>query len=169
MLGSSSLIHAKGSAVNGSIAVEGNKKLRNVIIYLQPDNPGSHHPKSRTHKVSQKGRAFNPSLLVIADGDLVQWLNDEDKEIDHNIYSLSKIQTFDLGLGNKGSVLEKGFDSSGRLNYFCSVHKTMEGKLVVLPTRYYTVLKKPGNFILPDIPPGKWKLKAVVFHRRYKA
>ncbi len=84
-------------------------------------------------------------------------------------FSLSKIQTFDLGLGNKGSVLEHGFGSSGRLNYFCSVHKTMEGKLVVLPTRYFTVLKKPGNFILPDVPPGKWKLKAVVFHRRYKA
>ena len=162
-------VKASSQHLKGKVNVEGGKALKDIIVFLEPVGGAIPPHSPQKYKVSQKGRKFLPSFLVIIQGDTVQYLNDEDREIDHNIYSLSKIQTFDLGLGDKGSVLEHGFGSPGRLNYFCSVHKTMEGKLVVLPTRYFTVLKKPGNFILPGIPPGKWKLKAVVFHRRYKA
>jgi hypothetical protein len=45
----------------------------------------------------------------------------------------------------------------------------MEGRLVVLPSRFYTILKKPGSFILPDVPPGDWDIKTIVFHRRFKS
>ena len=153
----------------GSVEVEGNKPLRSLIVYLEPDDPGQVSRSPRKHRVSQKGRKFNPVLLVIGQGDKVQWLNDEDRDIDHNVYSLNKLEPFDLGLHERGSTLELSVNKVGRLNYFCSVHKLMEGRLVVLPSSYFAVLEEPGSFMIPDVPLGEWTLKAVVFHRRYKS
>ncbi|MZH02516.1 MAG: hypothetical protein F3745_03710 [Nitrospinae bacterium] len=154
--------------ISGEVKVEGNKGLKNLIVYLEPAETSNTRLKPVVHKVMQKGRRFSPDLLVVSPGDKIQFLNDEDREIDHNIYSLSKLKNFDLGLGEKGSVLEVTVDKSGSGNFYCSVHKLMEGRLVSLNTRHYVVLEKPGSFILPNIPPGKWTVKMYVSHRRYK-
>lgn len=161
--------HCQSHNLLGTVEVEGNKQLRNLIVYLAPQQVAQRGSSSRDHRVSQKGRHFKPGLLVITRGDKVQWLNDEDREIDHNVYSLSKVKSFDLGLHERGSTIEVTFNQVGRLNYFCSVHKRMEGRVVVLPTRHFAVLDKPGSFIIPDVPQGKWVLKTVVLHRRYKS
>lgn len=105
---------------------------------------------------------------MVSPGDKIQFLNDEDREIDHNIYSLSKFKNFDSGLGERGSVLEVSIDNIGSGNFYCSVHRLMEGRMVSINTRYFAILEKPGNFILPNVPPGKWVVKVIVFHKRYK-
>ena len=161
-----SLAHAHH--LNGKIEVEGGKNLKNLIIYLEPADSSKLKLKPKLHKIMQKGRQFNPDLLVVSPGDKVQFLNDEDREIDHNIYSLSRLKNFDLGLGERGSVLDVTIDKIGSGNFYCSVHKLMEGRMISLNTRYFTVLEKPGNFILPNIPSGDWVVKVFVFHRRYK-
>ncbi len=40
--------------------------------------------------------------------------------------------------------------------------------MISLNTRYFTILERPGKFILPNIPAGDWVVKVFVFHRRYK-
>lgn len=163
------LINAETRAetLRGTVEVEGRKALKNLIVYLAPETPGQVIVSPLNHQVSQKGRAFNPDLLVIVPGDTIQWLNDEDREIDHNVYSLNKVKTFDLGLHERGSIMELTVNKVARMTYFCSVHKRMEGRLIVLPSRYFTILEKPGTFIIPNVPRGNWTLQAVVFHRRY--
>ncbi len=112
-----------------------------------------------------------PPVTIINQGDQVIWINDENKEIDHNIYSLSPLNRFDLGLGEAGSRLGQHFHKTGMLNYYCSVHKTMEGQLVILPSKYFFYSEHPSNFSIQanDIPNGQWELNAIVFHKRYKA
>ncbi len=153
--------------LRGIVEVEGHKALKNLIVYLAPETPKQVVVSPLHHQVSQKGRTFNPDLVVMVPGDTIQWLNDEDREIDHNVYSLNKVKTFDLGLHERGSIMELTVNKIARLTYFCSVHKRMEGRLIVLPSRYFTVLETPGTFILPNVPRGNWTLRAVVFHRRY--
>ncbi len=155
--------------ISGEVKVEGDKNLKNLIVYLEPADSSKTQYEPVVHKIMQKGRRFSPDLIVVSPGDKVQFLNDEDREIDHNIYSLSKLKSFDLGLGEKGSVLEVSVDKNGSGNFYCSVHKLMEGRLVSLNTRHFVVLEKPGSFILPNIPPGKWIVKMFVSHRRYKS
>lgn len=159
---------AEAHHISGEVKVEGDKNLKNLIVYLEPEGPSTTQYEPVVHKIMQKGRRFSPDLIVVSPGDKVQFLNDEDREIDHNIYSLSKLKNFDLGLGEKGSVLEVKVDKNGSGNFYCSVHKLMEGRLVSLNTRHFVVLEKPGSFILPNIPPGKWIVKMFVSHRRYK-
>ena len=153
--------------VRGQVVVEGHKALKNLVVYLEPETPKQGITSSLSHQVSQKGRNFKPDLLVIVAGDKVQWLNDEDREVDHNVYSLNRTKSFDLGLHERGSIMELTLDNVGHLTYFCSVHKRMGGRLIVLPSRYFTVLEKPGTFIIPNVPRGDWTLHVVVLHRRY--
>jgi plastocyanin len=159
---------AEAHHISGEVKVEEDKNLKNLIVYLEPAEPSKDQPDPVVHKIMQKGRRFSPDLIVVSPGDKVQFLNDEDREIDHNIYSLSKLKNFDLGLGEKGSVLEVAIVKNGSGNFYCSVHKLMEGRLVSLSTRHFVVLEKPGSFILPNVPPGNWIVKMYVSHRRYK-
>ena len=154
-------------SISGHIEADAKNRAQKIIVYLQAQSDADHR-QSETHQVSQKDTRFKPPLTVVTVGDSVQWINNESKEIDHNIYSLSENNRFDLGLGAKNSKLEQVFKQVGEVNYYCSVHKSMEGKVVVLPSRYYQILEKPGDFKFDDIPQGKWLLKAIVFHRRYK-
>ena len=59
--------------------------------------------------------------------------NDEEREIDHNVYSLSEGNKFDIGLAPRGESDLVQFDSPGIVKFFCSVHKNMEGTIVVVP------------------------------------
>ena len=153
--------------ISGNISVEGNKSLSKIIVYLENKSEIISSPPS-THVVNQKRLRFSPNMKIVVKGDLVQFLNSENRQIDHNVYSLSETKSFDLGLGEKGSTLETTFNKPGVLNYYCSVHKLMEGRMVILPTSYYTKLNKPGAFKIKDVPSGEWNLKAILFHRRYK-
>lgn len=149
--------------------VEAPAQVKQLVVYLQAEGAMKPNPAQKIQVVSQKDTTFHSPLTVIAAGDKVQWSNDESKEIDHNIFSLSPLTSFDLGLGEKGSKLEQAFKNTGVVNYYCSVHKNMEGKIIILPDRYYQVLDRPGDFVIDNLPEGNWTLNAVVLHLRYIA
>jgi plastocyanin len=149
--------------------VDAPAQVKQLVVYLQSEGSIKLNQAQKIHVVSQKETGFHSPLTVIVAGDKVQWSNDESKEIDHNIFSLSSLTSFDLGLGEKGSKLEQAFKNTGVVNYYCSVHKNMEGKIIILPNRYYQVLDQPGDFLIDNLPEGNWTLNAVVLHLRYKA
>jgi len=149
--------------------VQAPKRVKKVIVYLKREKPAKQNEPVQKHLVSQKDTHFKPALWIISEGDSIEWANNETKEIDHNIFSLNALNRFDLGLGAKGSKLAQSFSKSGVLNYYCSIHKEMEGKIIILPSRYYQLLDKPTHFKIKNLPEGKWILDAVVLHRRYKA
>ncbi len=149
--------------------VDAPPQVKQLVVYLQAEGAIKSNPSQKIQVVSQKETGFHSPLTVITAGDKVQWSNDESKEIDHNIFSLSPLTSFDLGLGEKGSKLEQTFKNAGVINYYCSVHKNMEGKIIILPDRYYQVLEQPGDFLIDNLPEGNWTLNAVVLHLRYKA
>ncbi|MDQ7089997.1 MAG: hypothetical protein Q9M50_05060 [Methylococcales bacterium] len=148
--------------------IEAPARVKKLIIYLTHESSIQKNKTPIVHHVSQKNTRFSEPLLIVRSGDTIEWLNNEAKEIDHNIFSLSPLNRFDLGLGVKGSTLSHVFKKTGVLNYYCSVHKEMEGKIVILPSRHYQLLTQPGHFKIDNIPEGQWTLKVIVFHRRYQ-
>jgi len=161
-------VTALAASVSGEIKVDGGKKLKNIIVFLEPANKKGPNAVKK-YKVTQKGRVFDPAVTVVIAGSEVIFINDEEREIDHNIYSLSRTRKFDVGLVSKGSELVVDFPKPGIVKYYCSVHKNMEGTIIVVPSQFYTLLDKPGTFILENVPEGEWKLNAAVSHRRYSA
>ncbi len=157
----------RAADVTGTLSINGKKTLKNLVIYLQGKVKGATQ-KTRT-KVVQKSQVFKPGLSVIVQGGTVVFVNDESQDIDHNVYSLSKTKKFDLGLLSKQTKTPISFEKPGVVKYYCSIHKNMEGTIVVVQSPYYTLLDKPGAFVIKNVPPGIWTAKTIISHKRYKA
>ena len=144
--------------ISGKVVVVGKKKLRDLVVYLEPAGGGAAPPKS-THEITQRDRVFLPGLIVSVAGDQVNFFNNEEKNIDHNVYSLSKTGPFDVGLLQKGESVMVSFKRPGRVRYFCSVHKNMEGSIVVVPSPHFRHLARAGPFTIKGVPAGRWVAK----------
>jgi plastocyanin len=153
--------------VSGHVQVEGNKALSNIIVYLESPNGTRTVQAHAKQRVSQKGHEFAPHRVVLVQGGEVAFVNDEEKEIDHNVFSLSDVRQFDIGLAERGSVKKVTFPEAGEVKYYCSVHKNMEGVVVVVPTLYFAHVDDSGGFRIENVLPGDWVIKAYVAHHRY--
>ena len=119
-----------------------------------------------TKRVAQEGAVFSPHVLPIMAGTTVEWPNND--RIYHNVFSMSDAKQFDLGL-YKGNPPEKRvrFDRPGRVDVFCSIHTSMNCTVLVLQNPYFATTDERGNFRIPNVPPGTYKLKA--WHERLPA
>jgi plastocyanin len=79
------------------------------------------------HVVSQSGKAFSVAALKAKVGDTISFRN-EDPFV-HNIFSLSDVQSFDLGTFAKGELRQVKLGTPGKIEVECAVHPEM--KLVV--------------------------------------
>ena len=79
------------------------------------------------HVVSQNAKAFSIAALKAKVGDTISFRN-EDPFV-HNIFSLSDVQSFDLGTFAKGESRQVKLEKPGKLEVECAVHPEM--KLVV--------------------------------------
>ena len=77
--------------------------------------------------VRQSGKAFSVAALKAKVGDTISFRN-EDPFV-HNIFSLSDVQSFDLGTFAKGEARTVKLDKPGKLEVECAVHPEM--RLVV--------------------------------------
>jgi plastocyanin len=118
-----------------------------------------------TAKVSQKKAMFSPHVLPVVVGTTVEWPNNDD--IYHNVFSYSEAKPFDLDLYKAPVVKSVMFDKPGRVDVFCSIHSSMSCVVLVLENPYYTSTTDKGVYSIPNVPPGKYRLKA--WHERLPA
>lgn len=89
-------------------------------------------------------KAYSPNPTNIKVGDTIMWTNNDTSETPfHTVTSGSgpddenKGQEFDSGLTGATALMTKGttfthtFDATGEFSYFCQLHPTMVGKVVV--------------------------------------
>lgn len=77
--------------------------------------------------VTQSGKAFSTKVLQAKIGDTLSFRNDD--AFVHNIFSLSDVQSFDLGTFAKGETRQVKLGQAGVVEVECAVHPEM--KLVV--------------------------------------
>jgi plastocyanin len=111
--------------------------------------------------MEQRDRRFVPDLLVVAAGESVTFPNFD--PIFHNVFSLSKPKSFDLGNYPKGQTRRVTFPSPGVVFVYCHLHANMTAAIVVAPNRWSTIADASGDFALHDVPPGKYT--AVAWHK----
>jgi aldose sugar dehydrogenase len=81
-------------------------------------------------------KAFNPSIVDIKMGYTIVWTNND--PVIHTIVEGSPSSTsvpangFNSEFLNQGMTFKHTFDKSGIFNYYCSIHPTMIGKVVVV-------------------------------------
>ncbi|MBV8730099.1 MAG: hypothetical protein JO336_09850 [Acidobacteriia bacterium] len=111
--------------------------------------------------IEQKDRRFIPDLLVVPVGSTVSFPNLD--PIFHNIFSLSRTKSFDLGNYPMGQSRQVTFARPGIVAVNCHLHTNMAASIVVTPNRWRTRGVSDGTFVLKDVSPGTYTI--VAWHR----
>jgi plastocyanin len=136
-----------------------------VAIYLE-GAPGSAVPPGQATRgahqiaasIAQKHREFEPDLVVIPAGSSVSFPNFD--PIFHNVFSLSKPKSFDLGNYPQGETRMVTFAKPGIVFVNCRLHPNMAASIVVSPTRWVAKADDEGRFGLSGIPAGEYTVVA---------
>ncbi|MCF6227091.1 MAG: hypothetical protein L3J82_00260 [Planctomycetes bacterium] len=163
----------KGS-VSGTISYAPRASRQPMVVYLvrvdAENNPVTQGKFKTPNKlvVRQKGAKFSPSFAVLQTGQKVEFENDEDKEIAHNVYFLG-VEDLDLGIFEQNESVTHTFTESGSVSVHCSIHKRMDGKFFVAPTPAYALVMKAGkSFKIKGVPIGRYILKTWQKQKRFK-
>jgi plastocyanin len=126
-----------------------------VVVYIDGSGPV---PAHTTAEIKQLDREFSPDLVVVPVGSTVSFPNLD--AIFHNIFSLSKPRSFDLGNYSKGETRTVTFPAPGIVYVYCHLHPNMSATIMVSPTQWSVRANADGHFLLPDVPPGKYSVVA---------
>jgi plastocyanin len=129
-----------------------------VVIYLEGAGPPVDDSGGHATQVEQLDRRFLPDLVVVQVGSIVSFPNMD--PIFHNVYSLSKPKTFDLGSYDKGETRKVAFPKPGIVEIYCHLHPNMAATVVVTPNRWYARPDRSGQFRIPNVPPGQYTVVA---------
>lgn len=129
-----------------------------VVVYLEGIDSATGDSPAPAVEVEQRDRRFIPDLVVVPAGSTVSFPNMD--PIFHNIYSLSKAKSFDLGSYDKGESRNVTFPKAGIVDVYCHLHPNMAATIVVTPNRWYARPDAAGRYSIPDVPPGQYTLVA---------
>jgi plastocyanin len=135
-------------------------ELRNVVVYLK-DASRSAVPSTRA-EIRQVNQTFVPRAVAVTVGAEVSFPNGD--PFYHNVFSLSRPRTFDLGRYPSGQTRSVRFDKPGLVRVFCQIHSHMSAAVMVFDHPWFAVPDQAGRFELNDVPPGAHRLAA--WHER---
>ncbi|HYG64929.1 MAG TPA: hypothetical protein VEL74_20270 [Thermoanaerobaculia bacterium] len=136
--------------------------VRDVVVYFEPASPQAVKPAAQAFEVVTKDKEFQPRVLAIPRGSRVRFPNQD--PILHNVFSVSGVNRFDLGLYRRGAGKEKRFDEAGIVRVFCNVHHDMVAYILVLDTPFSASPAADGTFVLTGVPRGPGRL--TVWHEQ---
>ena len=135
-------------------------ELRNVVVYVK-DAPV--RPMTPVHvEIHQRDENFFPRVVAVPVGSTVEFPNDD--PIYHNVFSLSRARSFNLGRYRQGASEGVRFDKPGVVKVFCDIHSHMNATVVVFNHPWFAMPSADGQFELPDVPPGDHQVTA--WHER---
>lgn len=139
------------------------EQLKDFVVYVdQPIQNATQPPPKTLQVVIQKDGTFKPHVLPVVIGTTVEWPNNDD--IFHNVFSMSEAKPFDLGFYKSHELKRVTFDKPGRVDIFCSIHTRMSCIVLVLENPFFAATDKNGNYTIPNLPAGTYRLKA--WHER---
>jgi plastocyanin len=128
-----------------------------VAVYLE-GGPTAIASGAVKASIEQRDRRFVPDMAVIPAGSSISFPNFD--PIFHNVFSLSKAKSFDLGNYPKGQTRVVAFDKPGVVAVYCHLHSNMSATIVVTPNRWATRADGNGIFSLKDVAPGIYTVVA---------
>ena len=130
---------------------------RRSVVYLETAPRAAFDTREEPHaRMDQRNETFVPHVLAIVAGTIVDFPNDD--RTYHNVFSLSKAKSFDLGRYETGRSKSVRFDHPGIVRVFCDIHSHMSAFILVFAHRYFAVTDDDGRYRLENVPPGTYTL-----------
>jgi plastocyanin len=146
--------------IKGKVSVQGIRSAENIAVYVDATGK-TFDPPPQHAVVDQKKMTFIPHVIVVLKGTTVDFLNSD--PVGHNVYwpsiSGNKKLAHNMGTWPKGQKKSFQFNDPGTAPLLCNVHPEMAGYVVVVPTPYFAVTSKDGEFEIKEVPAGKYTLK----------
>jgi plastocyanin len=143
-----------------TIAADRNtSELANVIVFVKA-KPTASAPMRAA--IRQADEEFVPHVVAVTAGSRVEFPNED--LVFHNVFSLSRAGSFDLGRYPKGHSKTRVFDKPGLIKVFCHLHSQMSAVIRVFDHPYFTIPNSEGDFTIPDVPAGDYEV--VAWHER---
>lgn len=150
--------YARRAAPSPALASESER--RNVVVYLRDVPPQRLAPMRVS--IRQRNETFTPRVVAVTVGSEVDFPNDD--SIYHNVFSLSRARTFNLGRYPRGDTRRVRFDRPGVVKVFCEIHSHMSATVRVFDHPWFAVPDETGHFALDAVPPGDHQVTA--WHER---
>lgn len=133
--------------------------LGRSVVYLDPAPRAAFDAREEPRaRIDQRDEMFVPHVLAIVAGTVVDFPNND--ETYHNVFSLSKTKTFDLGRYAAGRSKSVRFDKPGIVRVFCDIHSHMSAYVLVFAHRYFAVTDDEGRYRIENVPPGTYNVFA---------
>jgi plastocyanin len=158
-------LNAVAESLRGRVVLEDRGKasaeVSAAIVYFVPDQrPAA--PAPVRAEITTRNRRFAPRTLAVPVGSSVSFPNQD--AIQHNVFSLSPGNRFDLGRYGKGQSRSQKLGTAGVVRLFCNVHRDMAATVLVLDTPYFARVGAQGEFVIEGAPAGPGTLH--VWHPR---
>jgi plastocyanin len=137
------------------IAMPADQPAYVYLVELAPQRRRARPGNKLTERITQRGEQFDPQIVVVPVGATVVFPNDDLKE--HNVFSPTAEDQFDLGRYDHGPGRTHTFDDPGEIDVYCDIHKGMWAKVKVVDSARIAPVKD-GAFTLIDVPPGSYKV-----------
>lgn len=149
------LSYASGSDIKGTVKTN-DGSLPDVVVYVEKIEGKTFTPPQQPAMMDQKDLTFVPHVLPVMIGTTVNFPNSDITR--HSVFSPSPTKKFDFGTYSHGSVKSIIFDKPGKVSLLCHVHPEMSAFIFVVETPYFAITNANGNFIISNVPAGKYKL-----------
>jgi plastocyanin len=156
---------ARPAEVTGRVTMldksdQGGDDVGQAVLWLS--RPAAQPRPAVSTEIGTSQKEFSPHVLVVPVGSTVSFPNHD--PFNHNVFSLSEENPFDLGLYGRGEVRSVRFDRPGLVRVYCNVHAQMSALVLVQDSPWYTQPSSDGSFSLGAVPPGTYTLHA--WHER---
>ena len=132
---------------------------RRSVVYLDPAPRAAFEAREDVRpRLDQRNETFVPHVLPIVAGTIVDFPNND--RTYHNVFSLSKTRTFDLGRYAAGRSKSVRFDKPGIVRVFCDIHSHMSAFILVFAHRHFSLADENGVYRLENLPPGTYNVVA---------
>ena len=136
--------------------------LSDAVLYLEAPAAVTTGARPVTVEIAITDKTYAPHVVVVPLGSTVRFPNHD--PFNHNVFSVSEPNSFDLGLYGRGEAKSYTFAHPGLVRVYCNVHPRMVAYVLVMENRYYAQPASDGSFAIDNVPAGRYRLH--VWHER---
>ena len=136
--------------------------LGDAVVYLEEAATPATTAAPDTVEIAITDKTYAPHVVVVPVGSMVRFPNHD--PFNHNVFSVSEPNSFDLGLYGRGETKGQTFTHPGLVRVYCNVHPRMVAYVLVMANRLYAQPGQDGSFTIANVPPGRHRLH--VWHER---
>ncbi len=144
---------------NESLIIGPDQELRYAVVTLEGISKGKAVEKESVHEIDNSRCRFVPHVLAASVGQFVLLKNTDPILHTAHAYFTAGQPQFNVGL-YPSKVSRKPLVSPGVIKIVCEVHPWMSAYIVVAEHPYQSVTDIYGEYLINDVPPGTYKLKA---------